>query len=114
MLNFIYERVGTTRSKRMIPYVSDHKNISQLLRYFRNENFSMDDFLDVFALYEFLALRAIRRRDGEAVYRNHANAIIQMISTEDLAEAKVRTNVFSAFQLRDLGKSLAAIEFIDF
>lgn len=114
MPDIIYERVGITRSGKMIPYVSDRKDISSVVKYLRDEIFSSDDLLDAFALYEFLALRAIRRVDTNAIFEDHSNEVILVISAEDLAEAKVRANAFSAFQLRDLGKSLAAIEFIDF
>ncbi len=114
MLDIICERVGITRSGKAIFFVPDSKDIEKLVDHFMNENFSSDDLLDILALYEFLALRAIRRLDVDAVFEEHANEILSMMSTEDLEEAKVRANIFSAFQLRDLGKSLAAIEFMDF
>lgn len=76
--------------------------------------FAVDSHTCLSGRHEFLALRAIRRLDVDAVFEEHANEILSMMSTEDLEEAKVRANIFSAFQLRNLGRSLAAIEFIDF
>jgi hypothetical protein len=114
MPDIICGHVGITRSGKVIPYVLDRKDIASVVKYLREEIFSNDDLFDAFVLYEFLALRAIRRGDTNAIFEDHSNEVLLVISAEDLAEAKVRANVFSAFQLRDLGKSLAAIEFIDF
>ncbi|MCX6118726.1 MAG: hypothetical protein NT027_14390 [Proteobacteria bacterium] len=114
MLDIIYERVGFTRSGKMIPYAVDRKDIASVVKHLRDEIFSNDDLLDAFALYEFLALRAKRRVDTGAIFEDHSNEVLLVISPEDLAESKMRASVYSAFQLRDLGKSLAAIEFIDF
>jgi hypothetical protein len=114
MLDIIYQRVGNTRSGKVIPYLSLRKDIAKLVGYLRDKNFSNDDLLDAFALYNFLGLRAVRRVDKDAAFEDHANEVLSIISSEELAEVKMRANILSAFQLRDLGKSLAAIEYIDF
>ena len=45
-LNIIYTRIGTTRSGKMIPYVSSVDDIGNILPYFKGSNFSSDDLLD--------------------------------------------------------------------
>lgn len=70
--------------------------------------------MDALAVFSFLALRSLRRSDETAIFEQHADRVAQLISAKDLDVAKAKANLGSAFALRDLGKSLAALEFSDF
>jgi hypothetical protein len=113
-LNIIYIRVGTTRSGKMIPYASSVDDIGNILLYFKDSNFSSDDLLDAFALFNYLALRGIRRADNVVIFGRYAETIQGVFDPRELSQAKDRANIGSAFDLRDLGKSLATIEFAGF
>ncbi|MCX6118018.1 MAG: hypothetical protein NT027_10785 [Proteobacteria bacterium] len=113
-LNENYLRAGTTRTEKMIPYTLMRKDIPRIIQYFQTQNFSDDDLLDVFAVFEFLALRSRRRPSNtEVFFEEHADEVFKMISEHDIETAKTRAGIFSAFQLRDLGERLVTAEFIN-
>jgi hypothetical protein len=112
-IEIIHVRVGTTRSGKIIPYSSSIQNFDFLVKYFEN-NFSVDDVLDAFAVFEYLALRSVRRQDKAAKFDRHAIAIQSIFDPQELFNARQRANIKSAFDLRDLGKSLVALEFTNF
>jgi hypothetical protein len=62
----------------------------------------------------YLAVRAIRRQDETEIYERYAHQIVNELGPQKLIEAKDRAHMLTAFDLRDLGKSLSAIEFVDF
>ena len=113
-LDIVYARVGTTRSGKIIPYTSSANSIADIMLYFRSSDCSSDDLLDAFAVFNYLAVRGIRRGDESEIYEHYANQIGALISPTKLREAKNRANVLSAFDFRDLGKSLTSVEFADF
>lgn len=108
-----YIRVGTTRSGKVIPYVSSVNGIKDVLQYFKRTEFSSDDLLDAFSVFNYLAVREIRRFD-DAIFYLYVEEIGGAFAPEELSGAKERANINSAFELRDLGKSLIAVEFNDF
>lgn len=112
-LNIIYLRVGTTRSGKMIPCALDAENTGDILKFFLDNFFSDDDLLDVFAVYEYLALRAKRRKESVTIFSDHAGAVMGIIPASSFVAAKQRAKVGSAFELRDLGQSRAGEEFAD-
>lgn len=97
----------------MIPYVTSNSDLDSLVKYFE-DNFSVDDVLDAFAVFDYLALRGMRRGDETAIFDRHAIEIQDLFEPQDLNKARQRANIKSAFDLRDLGKTLAAVEFADF
>ena len=109
-----YKRAGVTRSGKLIPYATSSDEISDLLRDFRDPNFSHDDLFDAFAVFDFLALRAIRRGDDAIFFSQLADGVFDLLGPENFSEAKARANLRSAFDLRDLGQSLVAVEFSNF
>jgi hypothetical protein len=113
-LSIIYNCVGTTRSGKMIPYTSSVNDIGSIIIYFKESSFSPDDLLDAFAVFDYLALRGLRRGDEMAIFDRIADGIQNVFDPQENKEAKRRANIKSAFDLRDLGKSLASIEFADF
>lgn len=113
-LEIIFVRVGTTRSGKIIPYASSSEDMGNIMRYLKGSEFSSDDLLDSFALFSYLALRGIRRSDDKEIYERYVESIEGIFDPQELSEAKDRANISSAFDFRDLGKSLAAIEFSDF
>jgi hypothetical protein len=112
-LNKIYLRAGTTRSGKMIPYATAAEELGAIAQYFKDCCFSSDDLLDAVAVFDYLSVRGIRRNDT-AIFDRHADGIRNIFSSQELSDARDRANVKSAFDLRDLGKSLAAVEFADF
>ena len=113
-LNIIHTRVGTTRSGKIIPYTQSVKDLGTIIQYFEDALFTSDDLYDAFAVFNYLALRAIRRGDETAIFYSHALRIQGALDPQELNDARTRAKVGSAFDLRDLGKSLAAVEFTDF
>lgn len=85
-----------------------------VLQFLQVSLFSSDDLLDAYALYEYLALRAIRKNTASDVFIFHADKIMNMMMVEDFLAAKLRAQIESAFGLRDLGRSRAKEEFSDF
>lgn len=112
--NVIYVRVGTTRSGKMIPYTSSINDLGSIIKYFKESHFSSDDLLDAFALFDYLALRGVRRGDEMSIFDRLADKIQNVLDPQEIKDAKERANIKSAFDLRDLGKSPAAVEFADF
>lgn len=110
----IYIRVGSTRSGKIILYSSSINDLSSIIKCFEETCFSSDDLLDAFAVFDYLALRGMRRGDEVVIYERHAETIQNILDSRELIEARKRAKIRSAFDLRDLGKSLAAVEFADF
>jgi hypothetical protein len=109
-LNFL--RVGTTRSGKLIPYsvLTDEMNL--LVGIFNSLDYTGDDFLDAIAVYTFLAVRSLRKRYADSNFDRYADAVFHSIEQLDLEKAKSRANIKSAFELRDLGRSLVSVEFL--
>ncbi|MCX6117446.1 MAG: hypothetical protein NT027_07890 [Proteobacteria bacterium] len=112
-LETVYIRVGTTRSGKIIPYSSCEDTLG-IITHFLKSTFTSDDMLDALALFNFLALRCVRRAEINEIFDRYAETIQNFIEPLELERVKVRANISSAFDLRDLGKSLAAIEFVNF
>ncbi len=112
--NFIYQRVGTTRSGKMIISVEQINHISQVINHIASGDFSTDDLLDVIAVFEYLAVRSMRRKTDYEIYSRLAEVAWRLIDKEELAQAKIRAGVDSAFKLRDLGRLRTELEFRDF
>lgn len=111
-LSIVYQRVGVTRSGKFIPYISDESQIALLIEFFQKD-FSADHLLDLFAVYEYLALRAIRHGTADEIFEEHSLSIIALLSAADFEDAKQRANINSAFDLRDLGRALVSLEFVE-
>ncbi len=114
MLDIVYSRIAKTRSGKVIPYIQSINDLRNVTKYFQESSFSTDDYLDAFAVFNFLAFRALRRLDKEAIYEQHGVLVLNFINPVDLNVAKIRANIRSAFDPRDLGKSLIAVEFMDY
>lgn len=114
VLNIIYVCVGTTRSGKIIPYTLAIEDLERIVQYFKDPCVSADDLLDAFAVFDYLALRELRLGREKEIFDRHAETIQTILELQELNEAKARANIESAFDLRDLGKSLIAIEFVDF
>ncbi|MCX6117759.1 MAG: hypothetical protein NT027_09470 [Proteobacteria bacterium] len=102
------------RSGKVIPYIQSINDLRNVTKYFQVSSFSTDDYLDAFAVFNFLAFRALRRLDEEAIFEEHGELVLNHLTPGELNDAKIRANIKSAFDLRDLGKSLVAIEFMDY
>lgn len=107
-------RVGVTRSGKLIPYSPSIVDLGAIVKSFRERLFSSDDLLDAFAVFDYLAVRAIRRGEDTAVFDEYADNIRNLFDPTELDEAKNRADIRSAFDLRKLGESLVAVEFSDF
>ena len=114
MLNIVYSRIAKTRSGKVIPYTQSINDLRYVTKYIQELSFSTDDYLDAFAVFNFLAFRALRRSDNEAIFGQHGVLVLNFINPMDFNDAKIRANIRSAFDLRDLGKSLVAVEFMDY
>jgi hypothetical protein len=95
-------------------YSSSNADLESIIKYMEESYFSSDDLLDAFALFDYLALRGMRRGEEMAIFDRLADKIQNVLDPQEIKSAKERANIKSAFELRDLGKSLAAIEFADF
>ena len=112
-LDIIYIRVGTTRSGKIIPCASRQEEVDSIVQFFQKEDFSDDDLLDVFALFEYLALRAKRHNNADVIFQDHAESVLRNLPADSFIAAKLRANITSAFELRNLGHSRASKEFAD-
>lgn len=93
-----------------MPSVSD---LRVVVRYFEEPCFSPDDLLDAFAVYDYLGLREDRRGNECAIFERHADIVRNAIDAQQFNDAKDRAGIGSAFDLRDLGRALIAVEFPD-
>lgn len=98
----------------MIPYPSSIEDLGRIVQYFEESFFSADDLLDAFAVFNYLGLREVRRATESAFLDLLADRVQDSLNLDGLDAAKNRANIKSAFDLRDLGRSLVAIEFADF
>jgi hypothetical protein len=112
-LNILYFRAGTTRSGKFISCASKEEDVDSIMHFFQTSVFSDDDLLDVFALFEYLALRAKRRNSSHLIFRDHSERVLRYLPAENFLAAKLRAKITSAFELRDLGQSRANKEFAD-
>lgn len=106
--------VGRTRSGKAILYSPSAMDIELVFSIFVSSEFTTDDFLDVFAVFSFLTVRAIRRKEESERFERYAIRAANMPSQCELIEARERADVRSAFDLRRLGKALVSVEFSDF
>ncbi len=74
--------------------------------------FSVDDFFDGHAIFEYLSIRALRRDDFFlSVYSDHALAFGAQISSNDYESARLNDSIVTVFDLCQLGQSLVRVEF---
>lgn len=112
-IDIIYQSVGKTRSGKIIPYTINREEIGRVLRFFETSKFSIDDLLDVFAVFEYLAVRSIRRGELEMLFDLYADDVFRLMAAYELQMAKEKANVVTVFDIFDLGRSLVNIEFVD-
>ena len=112
-LEIVYQRVGKTRSGKVIPYTNNRDDIARILEFFDSVNFSMDDFFDAFAVFEYLAVRSKRRKESAAIFALYAENVFRSMTMKEVQSAKERANILTIFHIRDLGRSLVNVEFAD-
>ena len=113
-LDILYQIVGKTRTGKLIVCALKFENIDFVAKYFARFNFSNDDLLDAYALFEYLSIREKRKNDSlMRFYSEHSSEIHKIFSPEEYAEAKLKAGIVTAFDLRRLGETLANIEFKD-
>jgi hypothetical protein len=109
-LDIIYQSMGKTRTGKIILYTIHREETVRVIKFFEACSFSIDDFLDAFAVFEYLAIRSIRRSELDAIFDIYADDIFTF---DELQVAKERANIVSVFDLFDLGRSLVNVEFLD-
>ncbi|MCX6118753.1 MAG: hypothetical protein NT027_14525 [Proteobacteria bacterium] len=110
----IYVSIGRTRSGKVIPYSPSVANLESIFGVLKSSKFTNDDFLDAFAVFIFLSLRAMRRKDESGNFEIYVNKIGTLLTPTDALNARSRANIKSEFDLLKLERSMAALEFNDF
>jgi len=108
-----YEVIGETRSGKNILCAlaaDDAVTVSRA----STRDFSLDDFLDALAAFDYLRLRAKRLGIGDKHLRRHWKHIDDLLTPGLLDQAKSRAGITTVFDLLRLGKSRLHVKFHDF
>lgn len=106
--------VGKTRSEKIVRCATEELRAFLIPNHFKRCSFTDDDFLDAYAIFEYLSIRSKRKNDLNApLYEEHSFEIRKAITGEIFEVVKLRAGIVTVFDLCCLGQSLASIEFKD-
>lgn len=73
-LNFVFENIGRTRSDKIVIAAAEREDVEEVMDYLNKiVRFTADDLLDAYAMFNYLALRAQRKKMSSDIFVDHAN-----------------------------------------
>lgn len=111
-LSLLHRTVGKTRSEKVVVCALELEGVKSVSAYLKAWHFSVDDLLDARAIFEYLSIRSEKKKDTfTELYSEHSSEIRHLLSHEAYEEAKVRANILTVVDLRNLGETLVNVEF---
>ncbi len=114
-LKILHQIVGKTRSNKIVYCAIEPQKTRTISEYFESSSFSKNDLFDAYAIFEYLSIRSLRRRDPmTTVYIEHSAEVRKLLSNIDFENEKLESKIFTVFDLRNFGEQLTNVEFKGF